>query len=126
MYVSGFEDIFDKVRDFNERIEQLISERQNFMDSVMEEVSPFKVGEEYVNIRTGERVKVSKIYRGSSVGTGLRYYDDSLCDIHARFDNGDNTSRYGIEPKNPYIKAEYYDNNSELFYKKLKDLARYH
>lgn len=123
MYVVGFQDFFDKVDDYNRRISQLIFERQQFMDSIMDTISPFKVGEEYVNVKTEERVKVTEIYRGSTVGFGKGYHDDSISDIHARFDNGDNTSRYGYY--DPYIKASDYDNKTKEYYEKLEEYIRF-
>lgn len=125
MYISGFKDIFEKVEDYNKKIEALILERISYMDSVMERISPFKIGDEYVNIKTGERTKIIEIYRMSSVGGRGAYFDNSIFDIHARFDNGDNTSRYGMEERNPYVKLSDYENKTDLYYKKLEDLARY-
>lgn len=125
MYISGFEDIFEKVEDYNKKIEALILERMAYMNSVMERISPFNVGDEYVNVETGECAKVIEVYRMSSVGGRGAYFDDSISDIHARFDNGDNTSRYGIEERNPYIKSKDFKDKSELYYKKLQDLSRY-
>ena len=125
MHISGFKDIFEKVEDYNNKIEALILERTAYMNSVMERISPFNVGEEYVNVKTGERAKVIEVYRMSSVGGRGAYFDDSIFDIHARFDNGDNTSRYGIEERNPYIKSKDFDDKSELYYKKLQDLSRH-
>ena len=125
MYISGFKDIFEKVEDYNKKIEALILERTAHMNSVMERISPFNVGEEYVNVKTGERAKVIEVYRMSSVGGRGAYFDDSIFDIHARFGNVDNTSRYGIEERNPYIKSKDFDDKSELYYKKLQDLSRH-
>lgn len=125
MYISGFKDIFEKVEDYNKKIEALILERTAYMNSVMERISPFNVGEEYANVKTGERAKVIEVYRMSSVGGRGAYFDDSIFDIHARFGNGDNTSRYGIEERNPYIKSKDFDDKSELYYKKLQDLSRH-
>ena len=125
MYISGFKDIFEKVEEYNKKIESLISERILYMNSVMERISPFKIGDEYVNVKTGERAKVIEVYRMSSVGGRGTYFDDSIFDIHARFDNGDNTSRYGIEERNPYVKLSDYENKTDLYYKKLEDLTRY-
>ena len=95
------------------------------MNSVMEQIYPFKIGEEYVDIATGEHTKVNGIYRMSSVGSLDSYFDNSVSDIHARFENGDNTSRFGVEERNPYIKLSDYKNKTHLYYKKLEDLARY-
>lgn len=125
MYIFGFEDIFRRVEDYNEKIEALIAERTAYMNSVMEKISPFNVGDKYVNIKTGERAKVIEVYRMSSVGGRVTYFDDSIFDIHARFDNGDNTSRYGIEERNPYVKLSDYENKTDLYYKKLEYLTRY-
>ena len=125
MYIFGFEDIFRRVEDYNEKIEALIAERTAYMNSVMEYISPFKIGDEYVNVKTGDHTKVIEIYRMSSVGGREAYFDDSIFDIHARFDNGDNTSRYGIEGRNPYVKLSDYENKTDLYYKKLEDLERY-
>lgn len=121
---SKHKDILDKVDDYGNRIKRLAIERRKYMDSVMEEVSPYKIGDEYVNAKTGERTKVLDLYRGSSVGHSSDIFaDNSIRDIHARFDNGDNTSRYGY--CNPYIKAIDYDNKTDLYYKKLEDLVMY-
>lgn len=125
MYISGFKDIFEKVEEYNKKIESLISERKAYMDSVMERISSFKIGDEYVNVKTGEHTKIIEIYRMSSVGGRGAYFDDSIFDIHARFDNGDNTSRFGIEERNPYVKLSDYENKTDLYYKKLEDLVRY-
>lgn len=122
---SKHKDILDKVDDYGNRIKRLAIERRKYMDSVMEEVSPYKIGDEYVNVITRERVKVVEIYRMSSVGHGDIFKDNSISDIHARFDNGDNTSRYGIEERNPYVKLSDYENKTDLYYKKLEDLTRY-
>ena len=120
---SKYKDILGKVDDYGNQIKLLAIERRKYMDSVMEEVSPYKIGDEYVNVKTGERVKVMNIYRGSSVGRSSDIFaDNSIRDIYARFDNGDNTSRDGYY--DPYIKAADYDNKSDLYYKKLEDLAR--
>ena len=124
MYVFGFEDIFRKVDDYNEKIEVLIAKRTAYMNSVMEYISPFKIGDEYVNIETGEHTKVKEIYRMSQVGGQGSYFDDTIFDIHAQFDNGDNTSRFGFEERNPYVKLNDYKNKTDLYYKKLEDLAR--
>ena len=125
MYISGFKDIFEKVEDYNKKIEALILERVSYMDSVMERITPFKIGDEYVNIKTGEHTKVIEIYRMSSVGGREAYFDDSIFDIHASFDNGDNTSRFGNEKRNPYVKLSDYEDKTDLYYKKLEDLARH-
>ena len=125
MHVYGFRKIFEKVEDYNEKIEQLISERTGYMNSIMDQISPFKIGEEYVNIKTGERTKVSGIYRMSSVGSLDSYFDNSVSDIHATFENGDNTSRFETEERNPYIKLSDYKNKTHLYYKKLEDLVKY-
>lgn len=125
MYISGFKDIFEKVEDYNKKIEALILERIAYMNSVMKRISPFNVGEEYANVKTGERVKVIEVYRMSSVGGQELYFDNSISDIHAKFDNGDNTSRYGIEKRSPYIKSKDFEEKTEVYYKKLQDLLRY-
>ena len=69
--------------------------------------------------------EVNGIYRMSSVGSLDGYFDNSVSDIHARFENGDNTSRFGVEERNLYIKSSDYKNKAHLYYKKLEDLARY-
>ena len=117
MYICGSKDIFEKAEEYNKKIESLISERKAYMDSVMERISSFKIGDEYVNVKTGEHTKIIEIYRMSSVGGRGGYFDDSIFDIHARFDNGDNTSRFGIEERNPYVKLSDYENKTDLFYK---------
>ena len=120
---SKHKDILDKVDDYGNRIKRLAIERRKYMDSVMEEVSPYKIGDEYVNIITRERVKVVEIYRRSSVGHGDIFKDNSISDIHARFDNGDNTSRYGYY--DPYIKASDYDNKTKEYYGKIENYMRF-
>lgn len=125
MHVYGFRKIFEKVEDYNKKIEQLISDRTEYMNSIMDQISPFKIGEEYINIATGEHTKVSEIYRMSSVGSLDSYFDNSVSDIHAMFENGDNTSRFETEERNPYIKLSDYKNKTRLYYKKLEDLVRY-
>lgn len=126
MHVSekDHQEIFDKLNKINEKIAELLIQRVKYMDSVMEEVSPFAVGDEYVNIRTGEHVKVTEIYRGSSVGHGDISKDDSLSNIHCYFNNGDNTSRYCYEWKNPYIKLQDYQEKNEKYMNKLEWLAK--
>lgn len=120
---SKHKDILDKVDDYGNRIKRLAIERRKYMDSVMEEVSPYKIGDEYVNVITRERVKVLEIYRRSSVGHGDIFKDNSISDIHARFDNGDNTSRYGYY--DPYIKASDYDNKTKEYYEKIENYMRF-
>lgn len=120
---SKHKDILDKVDDYGNRIKRLAIERRKYMDSVMEEVSPYKIGDEYVNAITRERVKVVEIYRRSSVGHGDIFKDNSISDIHARFDNGDNTSRYGYY--DPYIKASDYDNKTKEYYGKIENYMRF-
>lgn len=125
MYVSekDHQEIFDKLNKMNEEIAELLMQRIKYMDSVMEKVSPFAVGDEYVNVKTGECVKVTEIYRGSSVGCADIYKDGSLLDIHCYFDNGENTSCYGYEWCNPYIKLKDYQEKNEVYINKLEDLA---
>lgn len=120
---SKHKDILDKVDDYGNRIKRLAIERRKYMDSVMEEVSPYKIGDEYVNVITRERVKVVEIYRRSSVGHGDIFKDNSISDIHARFDNGDNTSRYGYY--DPYIRASDYDNKTKEYYGKIENYMRF-
>lgn len=120
---SKHKDILDKVDDYGNRIKRLAIERRKYMDSVMEEVSPYKIGDEYVNAITRERVKVVEIYRRSSVGHGDIFKDNSISDIHARFNNGDNTSRYGYY--DPYIKASDYDNKTKEYYGKIENYMRF-
>lgn len=121
---SKHKDILDKVDDYGNRIKRLAIERRKYMDSVMEEVSPYKIGDEYVNAKTGERTKVLDLYRGSSVGHSSDIFaDNSIRDIHARFDNGDNTSRYGYY--DPYIKASDYDNKTKEYYEKIENYMRF-
>lgn len=120
---SKHKDILDKVDDYGNRIKRLAIERRKYMDSVMEEVSPYKIGDEYANVKTRERVKVLEIYRRSSVGHGDIFKDNSISDIHARFDNGDNTSRYGYY--DPYIKASDYDNKTKEYYGKIENYMRF-
>ena len=115
--------ILDTIEDYNNRILKLAIERRKYMDSVMEEVSPYKIGDEYVNVKTRERVKVLEIYRRSSVGHGDIFKDNSISDIHVRFDNGDNTSRYGYY--DPYIKASDYDNKTKEYYEKIENYMRF-
>lgn len=125
MYISSheFEDVFKTVENYNTKIEELICERYKYMESVMDKVSPYKIGDEYVNVKTGERVKVTEIYRGTQVGNSCHYNDNSMYNIHARFDNGDNTSRYCYE--DPYISAKDFEEKSKAYYEKLENFIKF-
>ena len=114
-------EILDTLHEYNEKLKVLMQERFEFMESHMDEVSKYHVGDEYVNIRTGENVTVKEIYRNSEVG-GYRgeYNDNSLSRIHARFSNGDNTSRYHFDTFAPYCKKEDYDNKTDAYIEKLE------
>lgn len=126
MWVSEKEHqkIFEKLRKMNEEIDSLLMQRKSYMNFVMEKISPFSIGDKYVNLMTGEYVKVTGIYRGSSIGHNDIYRDNSLLDIHCCFDNGDNTSSYGSELRNPYIKLKDYQEKNENYIEKLKYLSK--
>lgn len=118
-------EIFDTLHEYNKRLEVLMQERFEFMEKHMDEVSEYHVGDEYVYIRTGETVTVKEIYREIEAG-GYRggYNDNSLSTIHARFSNGDNTSRYKFEMYDPYCKKEDYDNKTDIYIEKLESCVR--
>ena len=118
-------EIFDTLHEYNKRLEVLMQERFEFMEKHMDEVSEYHVGDEYVYIRTGETVTVKEIYRETEIG-GCRgkYNDNSLLTIHARFSNGDNTSRYDFDMYVPYCKKEDYDNKTDTYIEKLESCVR--
>ena len=118
-------EILNQLQEYNDKIEALLQERLEFMDSHMDEVSEYHVGDEYVYIRTGETVTVKEIYRETEIG-GCRgkYNDNSLLTIHARFSNGDNTSRYDFDMYVPYCKKEDYDNKTDTYIEKLESCVR--
>ena len=118
-------EILNQLKEYNDKIEILLQERLKFMDSHMEEVWKYHVGDEYVNIRTGETVTVKEIYRETEIGGYRGKYDDnSLLTIHARFSNGDNTSRYYFDIYAPYCKKDDYDNKTDIYIKKLESCMR--
>ena len=118
------EEILEQLNKMNEEIDSLIKKRTEFMDSHMDEASEeFHIGDEWVNVPTHEIVTVKELYRGSSIGISKGdYRDNSLYTIHARFSNGDNTSRYGIV--HPYCKKEDYDTKSRQYILKLESVLR--
>lgn len=118
-------EIFDRLEDLNKGIEILIKKRAEYMDSVMKEISPYKIGDEYTNIKTGEKTRVEKIYRRGQVGDRNIFEDNSISEIFAAFENGDNTSRYGYEWKCPYIKSEDYENKTQKYYELLEQIVKY-
>ena len=118
-------EILNQLKEYNDKIEVLLQERLEFMDSHMDEVSKYHVGDEYVNIRTGEIVTVKEIYRETEIGGYRGKYDDnSLLTIHAQFSNGDNTSRYYFDIYAPYCKKDDYDNKTDTYIKKLESCKR--
>lgn len=123
------DEIFEKLDEYNSKIFGLLIERKRFMDSVMDSVSEFHVGDEYVNVITQEYVKVEKIYRKNNppfccydLETAAK--DNSLRVIHACFSNGDNTSHYGETWKHPYIKKKDYEERGEKYIDKLEIVLR--
>ena len=118
-------EIFDTLHEYNKRLEVLMQERFEFMEKHMDEVSEYHVGDEYVDIRTGENVTVKRIYRETEFG-GCRgkYNDNSLSTIHAQFSNGDNTLRYNFEMYDLYCKKEDYDNKTDTYIEKLVSCMR--
>ena len=109
-------EILNQLKEYNDKIEALLQERLEFMDSHMDDVSEFHIGDEYVNILTYEEVVVKELYRESSVGIGAGHYkDNSLYTICARFSNGDNTSRYGVF--HPYCnKKDFLEKNEKYLF----------
>ena len=118
-------EILNQLKEYNDKIEALLQERFEFMEKHMDEVSEYHVGDEYVNIRTGETVTVKEIYRETEIGGYKgKYNDNSLLTIHAQFSNGDNTSRYHFDMYAPYCKKEDYDNKTDTYIEKLESCMR--
>lgn len=93
----------EHLKELNDKVEQAIQDRKDFLDEHASLFADFKIGEEVINIQTGEWTTVKRYYRmhrDSNV-----YYDNSLR-TECEFTNGDNTSRYGIihpyKSKNEY------------------------
>lgn len=125
------DEIFKKLDDLNSEIYKKIMERKEFMDSVMDEVSEYHVGDEYVNVITKEQVTVRMIYRRANPPFSCYDLKQSVEDrylniIHAYFSNGDNTSRYGESWKNPYLKKSDYEERGEKYIEKLDIVLKGH
>ena len=119
------EEILEQLDKINKEIDSLIKKRTEFMDAHMDEASKeFHVGDEYVNVSTHEKVTERELYRDSTVyNSNGDYKDNSLYTIHARFSNGDNTSRYGYT--HPYCRKEDYDARNQKYIWKLEDVSRW-
>jgi hypothetical protein len=50
-------------------IDRLKERRSVFMEALAKHKSPFKEGDKIIQIRTGERAKVTEVFSGSAVGS---------------------------------------------------------
>lgn len=103
----------------NEHITELINERTKFLDDNMHHFAEFQIGEEVYNCNRHTFTIVKDHYRYFTNRDPL--YDTGLhCDC--RFNNGDNTSCYGF--LHPFVSKKDFDNETNVYIKKLKSLAR--
>lgn len=110
--------IYTKLEEFNKSIDFLIQQRTIFMDKVMDEICEFKVGDDCVNILTGEKAKVLSIYRAKAG----KYKDNSFDDICMTLSNGDDTYKY--HGNHPYCKKDDVEEKKDTYVRRLENLLK--
>lgn len=103
-------DFVRELRVLNEAVEEAIQRRRTWMDAHMADFAEHPIGTELFDGLTGKRLGVvTAHYRYWGEQGDPRY--DTTMDINYRFDNGDNTSRYGgsILPLSREQLARYYE-----------------